>query len=229
MQPTYLPWPGYFGLINSVDTFVFLDDVQFVKQSWHSRNRILTKNGVRYLTIPTTPNGVHSKLLSQMEIVGKEGAISKHLETIRHSYSNSIYFIPIFHLLTDLSNAKIHNLANFNIHMITNIARLLGIDTKFVKSSDFPTSKNRSEKLAHILDSIGSNSYYSPIGAREYIEQDGTLQRDGVSISYQNFVCQQYPQILKGFVPNLSIIDMMFNVDLAECLNIIQSSNKFIS
>ena len=132
MQPTYLPWSGYFGLLQSVDLFVYLDDVQFEKRSWQQRNQIKTANGAQWLTVPVLSKGKREQKINEVQIDTTSKFSEKHIKSIQHSYRKS----PFFHKHSDIIFSAIQkvsiNLAEYNIHIINECKDLLGISTNII-------------------------------------------------------------------------------------------------
>src|SRR5690242_1978323 len=90
MQPTYLPWIGYFDLMDQVDVFVLLDTVQFVRQSWQNRNRIRTAQGVRWLTVPV--EHAFGSEIGAIRVRDDMPWRRDHFETLRHAYARAAYW-----------------------------------------------------------------------------------------------------------------------------------------
>ena len=180
MQPTYNPWLGYFDLIDRVDTFVFLDNVQVVKRSWQVRNRIKTPKGELFLTIPIRrPKGQKTKL-NEALIDDTQPWREKHIKTIEFYYRKSPYFDEIFPFVVELIEYPTQILSEFNINFITRVAKKIGIAAKFVKASDLePLEGKKDVLLANICKKIGCSKYISPQGSAEYLEADNrfTFQR----------------------------------------------------
>jgi hypothetical protein len=172
MQPTYLPWLGYFDLIDQVNKFVFLDSVQMAKRSWQVRNRILTKQGELYLTIPIQKQKSRDEtLLCDAAISYSEKWIDKHLDSIRFSYAKSPYFAEVFPFVRDLYSAQQATLSEFNIHLIKNISAKIGITTRFYKSSELNQSVDykKDDLLSAICKTVNADTYLSPTGSAVYI------------------------------------------------------------
>jgi hypothetical protein len=214
MQPTYLPWAGYFNLINSVDLFVFLDDVQYQKNSWHNRNRILSKNDVQWITVPVKHRTLSQKI-SETEICNEKNWRRKHANSIIHSYSHHEHFNSVKDIVELIKKVEAENLAQLNISIIEYIARKLGIKTEFICSSVIFKEGVRTERIVSILNYLGVKEYISPVGSVEYLEEDRFANQTTVSLKFQNFKSDEYVQ--KGgkeFKPNLSILDVLANIGL---------------
>jgi hypothetical protein len=212
MQPTYLPWLGYFSMINSVDEFVFLDDVQFAHRTWQHRNRILTKNGADWITVPVTRSNGRNSLILEVGVNLNHKFPHSHLNLINESYKKSQYFEIIFPGLREILSRGENKIVNINIELIKWISGLLGVDTKFKVSSEFKTLGAKAEKLLNIAKATSANTYISAQGSSEYLLQFDGFEKNKIAIKYFEFVHPTYMQQFSGFTPQLSIIDALFNM-----------------
>jgi hypothetical protein len=228
LQPTYLPWPGYFALIKSSDLIVFLDDVQFEKQSWQSRNRIINNQREYLLSLPVRSNFGLSQKINQMKLINPIETRLKHLETIRHSYARSPNFSVIFPLLEEAYNKNHDYLVQLNLDIICLFLNYLEISTDIRISSKLNVDGKRSYRLLNILNFVGSKNYLSPIGSRAYIENDGVLANNGIEVLYNDFIEFPYPQLSKTFHPNMSIVDMLFNMPKAAVIKRLSEGVKLV-
>ncbi|MDU9048384.1 MAG: WbqC family protein [Candidatus Electrothrix sp. Rat3] len=213
MQPTYLPWAGYFNLINSVDTFVFLDDVQFEKSSWQSRNRILANGVETYLTVPIKRQGLNTQIKDVL-INDNTPWRKKHYMTVSQAYSKVSQGEDIIDLFEEIVKDKsIEKVVSLNTRFIILVSNALGLHTDFVFASDLNCEGNRSSHIVEICKSIAATEYLSPEGAREYLTEDGIFNESNISLSFQKFVPGVYNQIkAPNFVSHLSILDVIANL-----------------
>lgn len=211
-QPTYLPWIGYFDLIDQVDLFVVLDNVQFVKQSWQQRNRIRAGNGLQWLTVPVVFRGRLGQLVKDVEIRDPEFG-RNHIRAIELAYRRSPFFSEYFAALRQrLEQMRGGLLLNLNLGLIDWALEILGIKTPLVLASSLGVVGKRTELLANICQAVGATEYLSPLGSAEYLltEQD-VLRRRGVDIWFQNYEHPCYRQVFAPFEPFASVIDLIFN------------------
>jgi hypothetical protein len=209
-QPTYLPWLGYFDLIHSVDLFVVLDNVQFVKQSWQQRNRIKTAAGLQWLTVPVIFRGRLGQLIKDVEI--RDAQFSRdHVRAIELAYRRSEYFAEYFLAIKGLLEQRNSGLlVELNLSFIRWAMQALGISTPIVLASDLGVSGKRTELLAHICKAVGATQYVSPLGSAEYLVEEQHLLH-GVEISFQRYEHPKYQQMFGAFMPYASLIDLLFN------------------
>ncbi len=177
MQPTFLPWLGYFELMEVVDIFVFLDDFQFSRQSWGQRNRLFLSPGRPGLvSIPIQhPDDLNASFLD-ISPGADQRWIDKLAKSLSQAYSKAPFFGDVWGAIEPLLRRRDVNLADFEIGLIEQMAARLGIVTKTRRSSEFGIGKlGRSERLVALLDAVGAGSYYSARGAAEYMHQDGVF------------------------------------------------------
>jgi hypothetical protein len=211
-QPTYLPWVGYFDLIDQVDLFVILDNVQFVKQSWQHRNRIKTATGLQWLTVPIKFRGHFGQLIENAEIrdlsFGRD-----HLRAIELAYRRAPFFDDYFAEITNyLAAVNDPLLANLNILLINCIMQKLQITTPVVRASSLGQTGKRTELLANICGAVGATEYLSPLGSAVYLiaERQSLISR-GVEICFQNYAHPVYDQLFGSFEPFACALDLLFN------------------
>ena len=203
---------GYFDLIDRVDLFVILDNVQFVKQSWQQRNRIRTGNGLQWLTVPVVFRGRLGQLIKNVEIRDPEFA-RDHIRAIELAYRRTPYFSHYFPALKQrLDQLREGLLLNLNLGLIGWALEILRIKTPLVSASSLDVDGKRTELLANICEAVGATEYLSPLGSAEYLlaEQDVLRQR-GVEIWFQNYEHPKYRQVFAPFEPFASVIDLIFN------------------
>jgi hypothetical protein len=203
---------GYFDLIDQVDLFVILDNVQFVKQSWQQRNRIRTGNGLQWLTVPVVFRGRLGQLIKNVEIRDPEFA-RDHIRAIELAYRRTPYFSQYFPALKQrLDQLREGLLLNLNLGLIGWALEILRIKTPLVSASSLGVDGKRTELLANICDAVGATEYLSPLGSAEYLlaEQDVLRQRE-VEIWFQNYEHPKYRQVFAPFEPFASVIDLIFN------------------
>lgn len=212
MQPTYLPYLGYFHLIAEVDVFVFLDDVQFARRSWQSRNRILGAGGEIMLTVPVKKHDRDTPVCG-IEIADDQPWREKHLASIRHAYAGRPGAAEGLAFLEDLLRRHVDGkLADLNIDIVQAAAAELGLGATFVRASSLGAGGKRSDHLLELCRAVGAESYLSPAGSADYMEQDDVFRAAGFPARFQAFVQVDYPQRRKDFVPYMSFVDALMNL-----------------
>ena len=230
MQPTYIPWIGYFDLIDSVDKFVFLDDVKLEKCSWQVRNRIKTSQGELYLTVPIKSTKSRLELMiNEAEINDNIPWRKKHLKSIFFAYKKTKYFEEVYPFLEKLIDNNIILIKDFNINIIKSIAYKIGIETEFEISSKLEVSGKKDYRLISICKELGCDEYISPQGSAVYLEKTkpcGAFDNSKISLYYFNYKHPIYNQLYGDFLPFMSIVDLLFNEGFKNALDIIRSGRE---
>jgi hypothetical protein len=230
MQPTYIPWTGYFNLIDNSDIFVFLDDVQFEKQSWQQRNRIILNKMEYMLTLPVLTKHKSNQNILDVELDEKTKWRSKHLKTMELAYKKHQFGSAVIDIYKEsfiINNNT--NLSRLNICFIVNIIKLLHIDTKIIFSSEMNIPGKRSDKIYAICKKLNATAYLSPAGSKQYIDEEGIFARNELQVIYQNYNPIPYPQKdIIEFIPYMSIVDLLANVGFEAALFYIESGYKYI-
>jgi hypothetical protein len=214
MQPTYLPWLGYFNLIKTSDIFVIYDTVQLTKRSWQVRNRIKSKDGEMYLTIPIkkTSDRDSTKIIDA-EIDYSKDWQKNHLNAIFHSYKKSKYFDEVYPIVESHLSKKHKNLSNLTSSFIIDMCDLFGIKTEILFSSEIHYQGKKSESLISICNFFKTNKYKSVKGSMDYILNDKNLFiENNIDLIWHEYTHPVYNQMYGDFLSHMSIIDCMFNV-----------------
>jgi hypothetical protein len=212
-QPTYLPWLGYFDLIDQVDTFVFLDTVQFERQSWQQRNRIKTPTGLQWLTVPVLFRGKLDQKICDVEIRTAD-FVEKHARALEVNYSRAHYFKSFFPELSSILRGiqPGARLAELNVCLLQWFMSILKINTPLMLASSMNEAGKRTGLLANICRRLGAGDYLSPIGSAEYLLSELALMNEAnIETHFQHYVHPQYEQRFPPFIPYASIVDLVFN------------------
>ena len=212
LQPSYIPWRGYFDQIYKADLFIFYDDVQYDKHGWRNRNRIKTHQGPQWLTIPVHGKGapVDHTPINQVRIDWQQPWISKHWATLQQAYSKAPYFKEIAPLLEPYYHQHPEFLADFTIELTIFLARQLGNQhTRFLRSSALHATGTKTDRLVSLLVPLGVTHYISGPAARDYIE-DEKFAAAGITLEYMTYNYPPYPQLYPPYDPQVSILDLLF-------------------
>lgn len=217
MQPTYLPWSGYLNLVSRVDCFIFLDDVQFQRRSWQSRNRIMI-NGVELMLSVPTIKSHRSTLLKDIEICYENDWVSKHWKSLVLGYEKAEHGKELLSIMEPIYRAtKIAYLAELNCLIIKTLCGALNIETKFLYASELNCIGSRSLHLIELLKKCKCSEYVSPIGSKEYLAEDRFEEHSSIKLTYQDFSPKPYPQKKSsGFISHLSVVDLIANVGVSK-------------
>jgi hypothetical protein len=212
LQSNYLPWPGYFDIIGSVDEFVLFDVVQYTKNDWRNRNRIKTPDGVRWLTIPVATAGRFGQSIAEARVTDGNWAV-QHWRTVSQAYARAAHFDRYAERLADAYRAcgDMPFLAHINRAFITTIAAELGLDTVIRDTPPHKGDSGRNERLVDLCLSLGADVYVSGPSAT-YLDV-GMFQDHGVAVEFMEYPAYgPYPQLHGPFAPGLSVIDLLFAV-----------------
>ncbi len=227
MQPSFIPWPGWFSLLIDSDYFIILDDVQFSKQSWHQRNYIKNPKGeLHLLSLPVQTKNKNKPLIKEVYLANSFNS-DKILRTISQNYLKSPFYSIVFKILEE--NLKYNHknlLANLNINIINAIIEYLKIENKTILlSSEINTSGIRGEYVANLCNEIGAKHYLSPYGSYEYLKED-IRYFSGISILLQQYKMPIYERHKTASFLPCSIIDLLFNQPKSSLIKTIQSSSN---
>jgi len=217
MQPYVFPYIGYFQLVHAVDTFVFYDDVNFIKQGWINRNRVLLNGEPFLFTIPVEQISSF-KEIRHVNMHERNYKIwsGKFLKSLSLSYSKAPFFTPTYNLVQNVLASNVTSISDLAEATVKMIFQYLGINKKFLESSiDFSESKGMepADRLIAICNKLNAEQYINPIGGVELYDK-AYFKNKGIDLSFlkafSNITYKQGSN--KEFVPWLSIIDvMMFN------------------
>ena len=225
MQPTYLPWLGYFALLDRVDVFAFLDIVQFDHRSWQQRNRIAGAAGPQMLTVPVLKKGARSQRIADVLINPTGGYPAKHIRAMEHAYTRAAHIDPYVAGLTEIMQGGHERLADLTIDLIGWLSIQLGIETHCVRCSSLDATGKRADLLADICRRLGADLYVSPPGARVYLDKSRAFDDLGIPVVYNDYEHPTYPQCRSPFAPYMSIVDLLLNVG-PESLAVIRGGQR---
>jgi len=212
IQSNYIPWKGYFDIINSVDLFIFYDDVQYTKNDWRNRNRIKTPQGSMWLTVPVSaPNRMATKI-NEVKVCDQSWR-KKHWRSLEQNYCKANYFMSYRDSIEDLYlNNKQDYLSELNISFILAINGIMGINTELAVSSDFILPKDSTERLVELCKATGASEYISGPSAANYINLE-LFKEEGIKVTwFDNADYPEYPQLYPPFEHKVSVVDLMFNM-----------------
>ena len=210
LQSNYIPWKGYFDLINMVDEFIFYDEVQYTKNDWRNRNKIKTPQGIQWLTIPVRQESLDQKI-KDTKITDKKWNI-KHWRTISQNYSKAKYFKDYKDIFEELYlTCDEEYLSEINYKFITTINEILGIKTKLRWSSEFELVDGQTEKLLGICKDCNADIYLSGPAAKDYFNED-LAKQENIKVEWMDYSgYKEYEQLNPPFEHGVTILDLIFN------------------
>ncbi|WEK69119.1 MAG: WbqC family protein [Candidatus Chryseobacterium colombiense] len=214
MQPYIFPYIGYFQLINSVDNFIFYDDVHYIKKGWINRNQILVNNKAQYFTIPVI-KASQNKLINEINIDKSSKDYDNILITIKNNYKKAPFYDSVIPIIEDLlQNRNIVTISDLAIQSILKVLEYLEINKKiFISSQDFSESKgiDKADRLIRITKESDAQDYINAIGGTEIYNKD-YFNEHKINLLFLKPNNIPYKQFNNKYLPWLSIIDiLMFN------------------
>jgi len=215
MQPTFLPWQGYFGLVSAADVFVLLDDFQFQRHSFHQRNRVRSAGGEEtWISLPVghPRDGEFPTLGDAVPIVDAKWR-RRLRATLEQSYGRTAHYPGLRGPIEEWIDTTWTSVADMNIAFIQLVARLLGFAPEWRRSSEIGSSGPRSERVLDLLQRAGTRTYLCARGSYEYMAEDALFPVDHIDVVFQDFAPVPYPQRRADeFVSHLSVLDTLFEV-----------------
>ncbi len=211
IQSNYIPWKGYFDIINSVDEFILFDDVQYTRRDWRNRNQIKTPAGLCWLTIPVEVKGKFEIPINHVKVADASWA-RKHWVTISQAYAKAPFFRHFSSVFENLYlNMHEVSLSRINYLFIQAIINILGISTKISWSTDYALPEGKNEKLAALCQQAGATEYLSGPAAKGYLDEQYFTSL-GIKVSWMDYgEYPQYHQLYPPFQHGVTILDLLFN------------------
>ena len=212
LQPSYIPWRGFFDQIRRSDLFIFYDDIQYDKHGWRNRNQIKTHQGKQWLTIPVHTKGVMQGLLiKDVRIDWSKPWTKAHLKSLTTSYAKAPYFKNLLPLLESFYQRRDEYLADFTIETAIALTRELGFtSTRFMRSSELSNVEGqKTDRVINILKQVGATHYLCGPSASSYMEPE-KFSAAGISFEYMEYNYPEYLQLHPPYDPFVSILDLLF-------------------
>ena len=209
IQSNYIPWRGYFDFIDSVDLFVFHDDLQYTKNDWRNRNKILTPDGLRWLTVPVKYKQV-SQLIEEVPIDYSQDWRQQHLNQLEANYRRAPFYQSYIHQFAGIITAEYSSISDLNVALCKWIMGILGIRTPIRMSRELGLSGTKSERLIDLLTKVGCTRYLSGPSASAYLDVK-LFEQHGIEVEYKSYDYPRYPQLQGNFEGGVSILDLLFN------------------
>ena len=221
-QPEYLPWLGFFKKMMSSELFVFLDDAQFRKKGWQNRNRIRIKNGTTLLSIPVHAHSYPD--INDVTIDNQKNWSTRHKKSILFNYAKAPYFEEFKDFIESVFEKKFEYLADLNTEIIKFIMNELEIKPKIIFSSNLNRSKKGSDRVLEICKAVDADYYITgTVWAQSHLRIE-EFKKSNIHVEFQEFQHPVYKQIHGKFIPEMSIIDLLFNEGRDGAKEILQNS-----
>lgn len=211
VQSNYIPWKGYFDLINSVDEFILFDDMQYTRRDWRNRNKIKTPKGATWLTIPVAVKGRYFQTIRETVVSDPDWA-ERHWRIIQTHYRKAPYFNAYFDEMEQLfTGCRETHLSWINRRFLEAICDILDIQTKMSWSWEYGMVEGKTERLVDLCRKAGASEYLSGPSAEGYIQEE-LFERAGIKLSFMDYSdYPEYPQLHPPFEHGVTILDLLFN------------------
>jgi hypothetical protein len=209
IQSNYLPWRGYFDLIDEVELFIFYDDVQYTKNDWRNRNRIKTADGAKWLTVPVH-QVASDQLICETRLDDTQAWRRKHLKSITQWYQSTPHFGRYYPEFAETLEKSYDSIAALNQALSRWLMRQLAIKTPVRDSREFNLAGKRGARLLDLLQQAGATHYLSGPSAKAYLDE-AEFGRQGIQVEYKAYDYAPYPQPWGEFVGDVTALDLLFN------------------
>ncbi|MFT5896281.1 MAG: hypothetical protein ACI8VW_003164 [bacterium] len=225
MQPTLMPWLGYFALMDAVDIFIYLDDVQYVKRSWQSRNRIKSPQGELMLSLAIAKQTTTSTI--QHVRLSESNNHEKFIKCLNANLGKAPYFEFAKFVIQQSYDESEGYLAKFNIGITERIADAIGIKTERHFASNLSIEPmEKASRLLAFCKTVHADSYLSPIGSYSYLNESNPFDNSGVKLWFHNYSHPTYTQAFGEFAPYMAGIDALSWVGPENFLSLIRTGNR---
>ncbi len=222
-QPDFAPWMTFFKRLNKSDIYVILDDVQFNRRGFTNRDYVLLNKKKTLLTIPVIKTEREKTLIKDVKINYKIDWIEKMKKSLYLNYSKSVNFDEIYEFIEKIFEKKNEKLINLNLEIIYYVIEKLKIETKLIFSSNLKINSKKSEKILDICKRMKATHYITGKGSLDYLNEI-EFKKTNITINDKIFFNKHYQQNSKYFVKDLSIVDVMFNVNFNDIRKIIKEN-----
>jgi len=227
-QANYLPYPGLFSKIFHSDCFIYVNNVEFEHYSWQSRNRIIGESNYIVLTVPTLKNK-SSRLIKDIEIDNKTNWKDKHFKSIDINYKKSSYFKKYIKFFEKLYSKEWKKICDLNIYITNFVIKELDISTKIIYDTNYSFEKKKTERLIEMCQKTNADTYLSNLGSQSYVDLY-LFKKRKINHFFIDFKSEPYRQKKRGFIPNLTVFDMLFFCGKEETKKIVKNKeNIFFS
>jgi len=227
MQPAYLPWLGFFDRVANSDLFIYLDHVLISRRdrfAFTNRNRIRTKEGWHWLTVPIKSKGKHGALFINETAIVKDQWAKKHWMSIQQSYKKSKFLSDHSEFFGKIYSTEWIKLVDLNLEIASYLFEQLSIKTKILRSSEMNVSGEKDELILNLCKEVNAEAYISGPFGRDYLDLE-KFTNSNIDVLFHDYEHPKYTQSHDGFEPYMSAIDLLFNYG-EESLNILRSTDK---
>jgi hypothetical protein len=223
-QPAFIPWLGYLHRIAISDKFVILDNVQFEKNSFTNRNKILGSNGPLWVTVPCSLKGHIDSKIKDIKIPENKWK-KKVSRTISQSYCKSPFYDEHWPFFENIFSKDWNYIAQINQEILSYLLKVFQIDTPLYNQSELPTEGSKQELIISLCQNFKADTFIFGAHGKNYVEQE-RFSKAGVTPKFHHYQTVKYPQKTENFVSNLSSLDVLFNVSSGELPNLLHQGGR---
>jgi hypothetical protein len=210
LQSNYIPWKGYFDLINSVDEFIFYDCVQYTKHDWRNRNKIKTAAGPKWITIPVTTTDLFTTTVAEAQVADPQWR-RKHWSSISQNYSRARYFQDYASVFQCIYEDDETSLSKINQRLIRSVCDVLEIRTEITDSTKYELIGDKNERLVNLCKQAGAAIYLSGPAAQDYLNESLFAQAD-IEVQWMDYSgYPEHKQLFPPFDHFVTVLDLIFN------------------
>lgn len=226
LQSNYLPWKGYFHLIQSVDKFVFYDVVKYTKNDWRNRNRISSREGNNWISIPISADSVKLNI-NEVKLPSHIKWKENHINALYNAYHKAEYYYQVIELMNFLKETDTEYLSFINTSLIKFISSKIGINAKFYSADELQIRGDRVEKLVNVCEDLSATTYLSGPAAKDYLAGfEFKFKEKGITIEYMEYPDYPlYKHVHGSISQNLSIVDIIAHISWEKIGNYIWKTN----
>jgi len=209
-QPQYLPWLGLIERVSRCDIFVVLDTVQYSKNYFYNRNRIKTPDGFVWLTVPVLTKGLSGQTFLDVRIDNSKRWPQKQWKSMQQFYSGSPYFNHYYSFFKNILEKEwtlLHDLCFVTFQYLLDV---YNISTKIVRASEIGAIGSKESLILDICKKMGATKYLSGPDGKNYLDLS-VWAKNMIKVDFQRYNHPLYGQMFNKFIPNLSVIDLLFN------------------
>lgn len=211
-QPEHLPWAGFFDKMARCDLFIYLDNVQYKKRYFENRNKIRTRDGWAWVTVPVISKGHYTQWINEVRIDNRSNWKRKYLGSVRAAYGKTPHFKSVYPAVEAVLAKEYDKLLDLNLALIEMVRSLSGVTTPCRLASDIlpDTPAVGSDLIFELCRKCGATTYVSGPDGGSYLQAEN-FENAGIELVFHEYVHPEYVQIPGGFEPYMSVIDALFN------------------
>lgn len=209
LQSNYLPWRGYFDLMDDADTFIVYDQVQYTKSDWRNRNSLKTRAGKAWITVPVRRDGLTTRI-EDARIDWRTEWTDRHLAMVHENYRNAPFLKEVVDSFQAVLEQRHEHLSPLNVDLMRWVAGYLSINTSLVLSSSLMATGDRTDRLVDLVLAVGGTTYLTGPAALSYLDLDA-FDRAGIAVEVKTYDYAPYPQQWGDFEGAVSVLDLMLN------------------